>query len=522
MSKPISFGELDYKIVASMEESKGMPDPETPFRILILGDFSGRENRRSFELEDALAGRRPVEIDRDNLDEVMAKLSPEISLPLDDKDMHTVIIGFKELDDFHPDRLYERLEIFQGLRNTKKLFDDPRTYEKAAQIIRSEVGTDTQSGSLEPADHKNITAIEPVNVHATDLLDQVIEESEGQPKTDRSSPDAAEWNAFLREIVKAHLVPHDDPEQIELAATVDAASAGLMDTILHHPDFQAIEAAWRAVHFLVSRIETDIRLKLFLLDISKTELSADLTSTEDLRSTGMHKILVEQAVETFGGQPWAVLAGNYTFDQTRKDAELLGRMAKIAKQAGAPFIAAAHSHLLGCESLVESPEPDNWKRQADAEDGRAWGTLRSLPEASYLGLALPGFLLRLPYGVDSDPIEYLEFEEMPKAPAHSHYLWGNPCHACAYLLALGFSKYGWELRPGAIQDIEGLPMHFCQEEGEARIKPCAEVMLIERTAEIMLEKGLMPLISFKDQDKVRLARFQSLADPAAHLAGRWS
>lgn len=522
MSEPISFGELDFTIVTSMEETQGIPEPDTPFRILILGDFSGRDNHGFSESEGALAGRQPVEIDRDNLDEVIAKLGPEIILPLNDKDSISVDIGFKELDDFHPDQLYERLDIFQGLRNTKKLLDDPGTYDKAAQIIRSEVGTETQSGRLESTDQKNTTANEPATMHVADLLDQVIEESDGQPKTAKSSPDTAEWNAFLREIVKPYLVTDDDPEQVELTATVDAASAVLMDTILHHPDFQAIEAAWRAVHFLVSRLETNIQLKLYLLDISKTELSADLISTEDLRSTRMYKILVEQAVETFGGVPWAVLAGNYTFDHTRKDAELLGRLAKIAKQAGAPFIAAAHSHLLGCESLVENPEPDDWNRQTAAEDDRAWEALRSLPEASYLGLALPNFLLRLPYGVDTDPIEYLEFEEMPKVPAHRHYLWGNPCHACAFLLALGFSKYGWELRPGVVQDIEGLPMHFCQEEGEARIKPCAEVLLIERTAEIMLEKGLMPLISFKDQDKVRLVRFQSLAEPAAHLAGRWS
>jgi type VI secretion system protein ImpC len=487
-----------------------------------MGDFSGRENRKVSELDDALAGRQPVAIDRDNLDEVMAKLSPEIKLTLDDKDFQNVIIGFKELDDFHPDQLYEKLEIFQGFRNTQKLLDDPHTYEKAAQIIRREFGMEDKTGELEPADLKEAVSKEPASTHSVNLLDQVIEESESETKTIESSPDAAEWNAFLRKIVKPHLVPDDDPEQVELAASIDAASAGLMDTILHHPDFQAIEAAWRAVHFLVSRLETNIQLKLFLLDVSRTELSADLTSSEDLRSTGTFKILVEQALETFGGVPWAVLAGNYTFDRTRKDAELLGRMAKIAKQAGAPFIAAAHAHLLGCESLVECPEPGDWQKQTDSEDDRAWEALRKQPEATYLGLALPGFLLRLPYGADTDPIEYFEFEEMPKSPDHSLYLWGNPCHACAYLLAQGFTKFGWELRPGAIKDIEGLPMHFCQEEGEARIKPCAEVLLIEKTAEIIMEKGLMPLISFKDQDKVRLARFQSLADPAALLAGRWS
>jgi type VI secretion system protein ImpC len=519
---PISFGKLDFKVVASMEKSKVLPDPEVPFRILIMGDFCGRENRGLSESDDALAIRQPVEIDRDNLDEVIAKLSPEIKLPLSDKDRLSIDIGFNELDDFHPDRLYERLEIFQGLRDTKGLLNDPRILEKAKKVIMRGPDSEAESHKLEPEKEKNTVSKENATVQTAGLLDRVLAESEGQQKGARPSSDTAGWNAFLRKIVEPHLVPADDPEQIEMVATVDAASAALMNTILHHPDFQAIEAAWRAVHFLVSRIETDIQLKLFLLDLSKSELAADLTSVEDLRSTGIYKLLVEQTAATFGAEPWSVLAGNYTFDHTRKDAELLGRIAKIGRQAGAPFIAAAHPHLLGCESLAECPEPNDWKMQIDTEDGRAWEALRRLPEASHIGLVLPGFSLRLPYGADTDPTESIEFEEMPDTPTHSHYLWGNPSYACVLLLAKGFSKYGWDFRPGIVQDIDGLPVYICQEDGEVRIKPCAEVLLTEHAAEIMLEKGLMPLLCFKNQDKIRLARFQSVTDPVSHLAGRWS
>jgi type VI secretion system protein ImpC len=522
MPKPISFGKLDFKVIASMEEFKGLPDPEMPFRILIIGDFSGRENRGLSESKDPPAGRLPFEIDRDNLDEVIAKLSPEIKLSLNDKDSFSVTVGFKELDDFHPDRLYERLEIFQAFREIRGILDNPRTFEDAAKVIRIRTRLEPEPTNAIQTEKQKSPKPESNTFGTSDLLDEIIEASDGRAKEARPSSDTAEWSAFLRKIVKPHLVPNDDPQQAELKAKVDTASAGLMATVLHHPDFQAIEAAWRAVHFLVSGIETDTHLRLYLLDISRAELAADLASTEDLRLTATYKFLVEQTVATFGGEPWAVLAGNYIFDHSRKDAELLGRMAKIAKKAGAPFIAGAHSHLVGCESLAENPEPNDWKRHIDAEDARAWEALRRLPEASYLGLVLPRFLLRLPYGADTDPIEYFEFEEMPDSPTHSHYLWGNPAYACVLLLAQGFSKYGWGLRPGIIQDIDGLPMYICQEDGETRIKPCAEVLLTERTAEIVLEKGLMPLLSFKDQDKVRLARFQSLADPLTHLAGRWS
>ena len=346
------------------------------------------------------------------------------------------------------------------------------------------------------------------------LLDQVLEETQGEgPKSEWERP-PSEWDSFLKRIVQPHLVPDMEQKQSQILAVMDAATGELMRAILHYPDFQAIEAAWRGLHFLVSRIETGAELKLVLLDISKAELAAALGSAEDLRSTAIYRLLVEQTVETPGGEPWAVLAGNYSFDQTGEDAKLLGCMANIARAAGAHFIAAAGDRLLGCESLAQTPDPRTWKQTADIEGRLAWEALRKLPEASHIGLALPRFLLRLPYGAETDPVERFDFEEMEARPEHDHYLWGNSCFACVCLLAQAFSEYGWDFRPGIIQDLEGLPLHVYKEEGEAKIKPCAEVVLTELAAEAILEKGLMPLLSFKNQDRVRLARFQSLADPS--------
>jgi len=522
MTKPISFGKLDFKIVASMEEPLGAPEPEMPFRILILGDFSGRENRCLEESTDVPDGWRVFEVDRDNIDEVMARIGPEIHIPIGGSDVPAVTIGFSELDDFHPDQLFSRLEVFQALRETRKRLNDPRTFETAKKEVRSWFEADESqepSESLsEPPTHKLAASSQP----SGSLLDQIIGETEGLQPDTRIVSEPSDWDAFIRNIVTPHLVPGDDPEQEKLLAAVDASISGLMETLLHHPDFQVLEAAWRAVNFLVQRLETDAQLKLYLLDISKAELATDLLSTEDLRLTRMYKILVEQTVDTPGAEPWAVIAGNYTFDETKGDAELLGRMAKIVKQAGVPFISAAHDHLLGCDSLKDAPDPNDWKRPADAEGNQAWNALRSLPEASYLGLSLPRFLLRLPYGDKTDPMDYFDFQEMPDdRPDHNKYLWGNPCFACVYLLGQAFSQYGWDLRPGVIKDIDGLPLHVYDELGASKIQPCAEVLLTERAAEIIMEKSFMPLVSFLNQDRVRLLRFQSLAHPPTHLAGRW-
>ena len=498
-----------------------METPKTPFRILILGDFSCRANRNIFDIED-LPDRRPLLVDRDNLDEVMARLGVEIYLPILGNDNPPALIRFAELEDFHPDRIFERVDVFQALRDIRKKLDDPRTFASAAAKVRRWTGADTAPESSEPPSERRTSQPEISGLTTGSLLDQMVEQTESRPLDTGALLDSSEWDSFLHKIVKPHLVPAEDPQQAELVASVDAAVANLMRTILHHPDFQSVESAWRAVHFLVSRLETDTELKVYLLDISKAELAADLCEAEDLRSTGIYRPLVEQTVGTPGGEPWAVLAGNYTFDQTCEDAELLGRIANIAKAAGAPFIPAASTHLLGCESLAATPDPDDWFRKPDTEDGLAWEELRRIPEASYLGLALPRFLLRLPYGVDTDPAEQFDFEEMPPVPDHDDYLWGNPAFVCVYLLAQAFSHYGWSLRPGVIQDIEGLPLHIYKEHGESKVKPCAEVVLTERAAETILDKGLMPLLSFRNQDIIRLARFQSITYPPANLAGRWN
>jgi type VI secretion system protein ImpC len=217
-----------------------------------------------------------------------------------------------------------------------------------------------------------------------------------------------------------------------------------------------------------------------------------------------------------------VLAGNYVFDNSAGSAALLGRLAKLAKAAGAPFLAGASPRILGCASLAESPDPRAWRPSDDEETRGWWEAVRRLPDARWLGLALPRFLLRLPYGRQTSETEAFDFEEMPGTPRHEAYLWGNAVFACVYLLGQAFSEYGWEFRPGAVRDVDGLPAHVYGENGETNLKPCAEVLLTEAAAEAILERGLMPLISIKGTDRVQLGRFQSIAEPLAPLAGRWA
>jgi len=147
--------------------------------------------------------------------------------------------------------------------------------------------------------------------------------------------------------------------------------------------------------------------------------------------------------------------------------------------------------------------------------------LRRSSEAAWIGLLLPRFLLRLPYGKNTVPLENFSFEEMPEAPVHQQYLWGNPAFACAYLLAQTFAESGWEMRPGTHAELRGLPLHVYEADGEPQVQPCAEVLMSDADAEWLLDQGMMPLVSVKNEDAVRLLRFQSIAHPPAPLAGGW-
>ena len=111
---------------------------------------------------------------------------------------------------------------------------------------------------------------------------------------------------------------------------------------------------------------------------------------------------------------------------------------------------------------------------------------------------------------------------MPATPEHERYLWGHPAAACACLLGEAFSRYGWAMRPGSMDTLDGLPMHVYKEDGESVLKPCAEVLLTEEAAELLLDRGFTPLVSIKGTGRVRVLRFQSVAEPLASLAGRWT
>ncbi len=514
-----SFGEIHLDVTAGCERVEAKPGSETPFRVAILGDFSGRGNRQLIEIGEALANRRPTVIDRDNYDSVLAKMAPHLELLMGGNDGYPITLKFSDLEEFHPDSLFRQVQLFQKLRDTREKLSDPETFAETARELGIR-GTPPRVATPAPVVPPRDSSADIQQAVSGNLLDQMLEETEKKADHPHPSRVPDPWTALVRRIIAPHIIPKADPRQAEALGLLDLATSAQMSALLHLPAFQAMESAWRAVFFLVRNLETSSRLKVLLIDVSKEELGRDLASSPDLSSTGTYRLLVEKTVGTPGADPWAILAGNYTFDS--EDVELLGRMAKVAAAAGAPFIAGASPGLLGCDSVTDLPDRRKWTKQPAPETVAAWTALRGLPEARYLGLTLPRFLIRLPYGKETESTELFDFEEIPDPAAHDDYLWANPAFAAVLLLAQTFTAQGWELRPGTLSDISGLPIHIYTLEGESRTKPCAEVLMTQTAAEEMLEKGFMPLASLKDQPVIRLVRFQALADPPSALAGRWS
>ncbi len=495
--------EDNLEALFTLESQKSGVIEEPPFKILVLGDFSGDAKKKP------LSERRPVEIDRDNFDSMISRLGVRLSL---DYKGSSLDLEFAGLDDFHPDQIFRSVSIFAELRDLRGRLKAEDTFQAAAREVRerfdvAETGDD-RSGepTLEapPADN---------------LLDAILTKPSGgaaAPKPGVSSDIAY----LVNDLVRPHLVSVDEDERSQMLAAVDAATSGLMRGILHNGKFQDLEATWRGVFSLVRKVETSPDLKIFLVDISKHELADNLKNANSLAETAVYRHLIRDTIETPGGEPFAVVLGNYAFEPSVDDVATLMRFGKLSAAANAPFISHMRPDVFGVRSLADSPDPSTWKVSESEEAGRLWLTLCRQPEAEYLGMVIPRLLSRLPYGTDTDPLETFSFEEFAETTEHDNYVWSNGCFAVGQLLAESYSAYGWEMNRALKQDIEGLPVHVYKDGAETVYKPCAEILLTDIAYQKLMEFGFMPFITFKNSDRVKLARYQSIADTA--LKGMWS
>lgn len=507
-----------------MTDPYAAPTDEFPFRVLVLADLSGRASRGAREVGRELAARKPIVVDRDDLERAMARIAPRLTVRVSDGIGDVVPLEFTELDDFHPDRIVLRCPLFRSLRALRARLDDPAQYEGAVDELRATVGVDIP---LDEFDEDRSTETVPGSGYSAqdllgdDYMDQVLSATKAR-ETEQ------DWDALVKEIAGPALarmtVPGRRPGQDECVRAVDQVAAAQLRRILHDPAFQALEAAWRALALLVRRVETGPLLEIAVLDVSKDELGEDLALTAQAGGSGLHKIVVERTVGLAGGTPWSLLVVDVAFDAVPRDMALMVRLVKTARAAGAAIAAGADGRLVGCPDVSRAPSAADWTYDGDAKGREMLAALRKLPEASLMALAWPRFLVRQPYGAAADPTEEFPFEEMDAAAPldHARFLWANGAWALALTLCRGFVERGWSFLRGFDPQVSGLPVHTYDDDGDPEILPCAEAWVTIDDAEVAADRGALVLLSVRNDGAVRLAHLNSLATPRATLVGRWN
>jgi type VI secretion system protein ImpC len=460
---------------------------DAAFRIVVLADFSGRSNRG---LREPLAAHRLKPVDSDNAQGVFGRLGASLNLPLACAPGRQAAIGFESLDDFHPDRLLQRVAPLAELLAALQMLKTPSTAAAGVQELQRQLGVAAVSSpSPAPA---SATPESAEDTLARLLGAKPTAASPHRPQA-TAVPDVA---ALIKNLVggtssapppPAGLAGWESATELELSARLRA--------VLHHPDLQGLEAAWRGVDFLLRRCPDEERVKFWVLDASSEELAADLS--------GLERLLRDQ--------PGSVLVGSYTFGRAKADVDLLASLARLCASWNSTFLAGAAPQLAGCDSFAQHPDPDDWKSPPPADVVEASSALRAAPEAAHVGLALPRFILRQPYGAASDAIESFAFEELPPPFEHEAFLWGNGAFLCAQVLAEAALAENDATLDSLPAQVEGLPVCQIREDNEPDTKPCAEAWLTERAMQRLVTAGLIPVQSCKGRDAVRLPILQSLA-----------
>ncbi|TCV97296.1 type VI secretion system protein ImpC [Luteibacter rhizovicinus] len=318
-------------------------------------------------------------------------------------------------------------------------------------------------------------------------------------------------------------VLHDDAVDTiqSLIAAIDRRLSAQVNRILHHPTFQALESAWRGLHYLVSNTETGERQKIRFLDIGKAELARELRKYSGITwdQSPLFKKIYEHEYGQFGGEPYGALIVDMAFGHGPQDIELLRSMARIAAAAHVPLIAAADPSVMLMDSWQELANPRDIAKLFQTPEHAAWRDFRNSDDARYVGLTMPRFLARIPYGARTQPVEDFDFEEETEGDARN-YAWANAAYAMAVNINRSFSLYGWCSQIRGIESggsVDGLPVHtFPTGDGGIDMTCPTEIAISDRREIELAKNGFMPLVHRKHSASAAFIGAQSLHCPQVY------
>ena len=353
----------------------------------------------------------------------------------------------------------------------------------------------------------------------------VLLEKEFKPKSDRAKEAVEEAVKTLAQsaLEGAAAISDDVFQTIQtMIASIDEKLTEQINAVIHHEDYQRLESAWRGLHYLVNNTETDEMLKIRVMNVSKKELGKTLKKFKGTAwdQSPVFKQVYEQEYGQFGGEPYGCLVADYHFDHSPPDVEMLGEIAKVAAASHSPFISGLSPEVMRMESWQELANPRDLTKIFQTPDYAAWNSLRESDDSRYLGLTLPRFLARQPYGARTNPVDEFDFEEDVEGSHHNRYCWANAAYAMAVNINRSFKLYGWCSQIRGIESggaVEGLPTHtFPTDDGGVDMKCPTEIAISDRREAELAKNGFMPLVHKKNTDFAAFIGAQSLHSPAEY------
>jgi type VI secretion system protein ImpC len=367
------------------------------------------------------------------------------------------------------------------------------------------------------------SALSGVQYEGSDFASLLQKEFKPKSTEMTTAVESAVQTLAQQALVNTTLVGSDVLASIEaMIAALDNKLTEQVNLILHHAEFQKLESAWRGLHYLVNNTETDEMLKIRVFNITKTDLAKTLKRFKGTAwdQSPIFKKVYDEEYGLFGGEPFGALVGDYYFDHSAPDVEMLGEMSKVAAAAHTPFLSAADPGLMQMDSWQDLSKPRDLTKIFTTPEYAAWRSLRESPDAIYLGLAMPRFLARMPYGAKTNPVEEFDFEEETASGDHGKYTWANSAYAMAVNVTRSFKMYGWCTRIRGVESggaVEGLPAHtFPTDEGGVAMKCPTEIAISDRREAELAKNGMMPLLHRKNSDFAAFIGAQSLQKPAEY------
>ena len=355
------------------------------------------------------------------------------------------------------------------------------------------------------------------SVEESSLLDQIVQATRLKPSDEGYTATKQGVQAFIHELLK----PGREKEKVssalvdEMIADLDKKLSIQMDVVLHNDDFQKIESAWRSLKFLIERTNFRENVKVEMLNVNKQDLIDDFEDSPEIVKSGLYKIAYTKEYGQFGGQPYGLIVGNFEFGTGSQDIKLLQNLASVSTMAHAPFIGSVNSQMFGLDDFKGLPNLKDLKSIFEMPQYAKWNSFRESEDARNVGLVLPHFLLRAPYGKDTAPAKSFNYSEAV-GDGDNEYLWGNAAFAFASRITDSFAKYRMAaniIGPQGGGAVDDLPLYQYEAMGERQTKIPTEVLLSERREFELQEEGFIGLTMRKGSDNAAFFSASSVQKP---------